>query len=143
MVPYKSVAEVITALAKGEVDVIITDAASANAHYSTGRLRPLAVTGATRMPGFPNLPTMREEGVPDFEVGGWFATYFPAKMPPEVVATMREIIRKAAKASYLADLLKTYELQTLELSGDELGAFQRAESEKWGKLVRAANMGPK
>jgi tripartite-type tricarboxylate transporter receptor subunit TctC len=90
----------------------------------------------------PDLPTLREAGVADYDLTGWWATYFPAKTPPAIVAAMREIIQKAAKTPHMAEMFTTFALEPLLASGEELAALQRTDSEKWGKLVRAANLRP-
>ena len=141
-VPYKSVAEAMTALGSGQVDIAFSDPPTGNPHYLSGRARPLAGTGPARMAAYPNVPTLREQGVADYEVTAWFATYFPARTPPAVSAVMREILQKAVKARYVTEVLTTFALEPLELSGDELTTLQRLESEKWGKLVRSTRLGP-
>lgn len=141
-VPYKSVAASGAAIAGGQVDVVFTDIATAQPQYDAGRARPLAVTGAKRMSALPNVPTMREEGVADYDIFGWYGTYFPAKTPPAIAATMREIIRKAAKTRQMAEMMHTFAMDAMDVAGDDLAALQRAESEKWGKLIRTANLAP-
>jgi tripartite-type tricarboxylate transporter receptor subunit TctC len=142
-VPYKSMAEATTALVSGEVDLVMNDAATATAFYQSGRVHPLAATGAARMAGLPNVPTLREQGLADYELTGWLAMYFPAKTPPAVVAAMRDILREAVKSSYVAEARARASYEPLELSGDQVAALQRADSEKFGKLVRAAGLQPR
>ena len=139
-VPYKSVAEAMTNLAGGHVDIVFADLPSSSAHYKTGRVNALAVSSPTRMTARPDVPTLREAGVANYDLTGWWATYFPANTPPAIVATMREIILKASRTTHMADMFTTFALEPLLASGEELAALQRADSEKWGKLVRAANL---
>lgn len=136
-VPYKAMAAATTALASGEVDLLMNDAATAIPFYQTGKVRPLAVTGSARMKALPNVPTLSEEGLSEYELTGWFATYFPANTPPAIVATMRDMIREAAKTRYVADALALSSFEPLDISGAELTALQRTESDKWGKMLRA------
>jgi tripartite-type tricarboxylate transporter receptor subunit TctC len=86
------------------------------------------------------VPTLREQGVAEYELSAWFATYFPAQTPADIVAATREIIRKATKTRYVTEVLTTFALEPLELSGDELTALQRTDSARWGKVVRSANL---
>ena len=139
-VPYKSVAEAMTALTGAHVHIMFADLPSSSAHYKTGRVNPVAVTSPTRIVARPDLPTLRESGVADYDLTGWWAAYFPAKTPPAIVASMREIIQKAAKTTYVTDMFINFALEPLLASGDELAKLQRSDSEKYGKLVRAANL---
>lgn len=142
-VPYKSMAEATTALASGQVDFLMNDAATGAPQYKSGRLRPLGTTGLTRMYALPNVPTLREQGVANYELTGWHATYFPANTPPAIAATMRDILRKATKTKYVSDALALASFEPLDLSGDQLTSMLRADSEKWGKLVRASGAASK
>ena len=136
-IPYKTMADATTALVGGQVDLLMNDVATVVSYYKSGQLRPLATTGPTRMSALPNVPTLREAGLTDYELTGWVATYFPANTSPAIVATMRDILSKAAKTRYVVDALALASFEPLELSGDQLTALQRAESDKWGKLLRA------
>jgi tripartite-type tricarboxylate transporter receptor subunit TctC len=141
-VPYKATAAGATALASGEVDLMIVDASSVRPFWDSGRVRALAVSGATRSTTLPNLPTVREQGVADYDVTAWFATYFAARTPPENVATMREILRKAAKSPGFLEALGRANMDPLDLVGDEISALTRREIDMWTKVVRAANLVP-
>lgn len=139
-VPYKSGAAPGSAIAGGEVDVVFTDVVTAQPQYDSGRARPLAVTGKTRMSALPKVPTLQEEGVPDYEMTGWHATYFPATTPPVIAATMGEIIRKAVKTRQMTEMMITFAIDPMDVFGDDLVIRQRSEFDKWGELIRAANL---
>ena len=139
-VPYKTTGAAVTALAGGEVDSLIVDPSSVSALWQGGRIRPVATSGPSRNPGLPNLPTLREEGVADYAVTAWYAMYYRAKTPPATVATMREILRKAAQTSLVAEALKRAQMEPLDLVGDEVTALNRKELDMWGAVVRAANL---
>lgn len=141
-VPYKNLAETMTDLSAGRVDVVFIDLLSAKPFYGANSVRPLAVTGPTRMAAMPNVPTMQEQGVAGYDLTGWFASYFPAKVAPEAASAMRDIVRKAVATKHVTDVLANFAMEPLELSGDQLATFQRSESEKWGRVIRAAKMGP-
>ncbi|HSV79394.1 MAG TPA: tripartite tricarboxylate transporter substrate binding protein [Ramlibacter sp.] len=141
-VPYKTTAAAVTAVAAGEADMVFADPSSSAAQWQTGRLRPVAGSGARRIPGLPNVPPLREEGVAEYDVTAWFATYFPAKTPPEVVATMRDILQKANKTKLMADTLAGFSMEPLNLVGDQLTALNRREVDMWAKVVKAANLKP-
>lgn len=141
-VPYKTTAAGATALAAGEVDLMMADPSSVASFYKSGRVRPLAVTSPTRLTAMPNVPTLREEGVADYDVTAWFATYFAVKTPPELVATMRDILRKAVKAPSFAEALAAASMEPLDLVGDSISTLIRKETEMWTKVAREANLRP-
>src|SRR5204862_6593961 len=104
-VPFKTQAQATTALAGGQIDLLVTDAATAVPHYQSGRLRPLGTTGRTRLTALPNVPTIAEQGIKDYEFSAWHGLFVPAKTPPEVVDQLRGMIRKAAASKHVADAL--------------------------------------
>jgi tripartite-type tricarboxylate transporter receptor subunit TctC len=139
-VPYKSQAEAITGLAGGQVDLVFMDLPGSSAQHKAGRVRPLAVTGPSRMSALPNVPTLQEQGLAGYEVTGWWAAYFPAKTPAAIVATMRDIMQKSLKTQPMKDALTTYGLEPMPVTGSELAVVQKRDSERWGKLVRTGNL---
>jgi tripartite-type tricarboxylate transporter receptor subunit TctC len=142
LVPYKATAAGVMALASGEADVMFADPSSVSSQWQTGRVRPVAVTGAARLPSLPNIPTLREQGVPEYELSAWFATYFPAGTPPQIAAAMREILRKASKTKLMADSLNTFAMESLELAGEQLTYMNRREVDMWTKVLKQANTKP-
>lgn len=142
-VPYKSQTDAIVGLAGGQVDLVFMDLPGSSPHHKSGRVRPLAVTGTSRMSALPDVPTAQEEGLAGYEVTGWWAAYFPAKTPPAIVAAMRDIVEKAMKTQPVKDALTTFALEPLRLSGEAFAAFQQSDSQRLGKLVREANLAGK
>ncbi len=141
-VPYKVTAAGATALAAGEVDLMIVDPSSISMHWQSGRVRPVAVSSATRVSSLPQIPALREEGVPDYDVTAWFCTYFATGTPAPIVAAMRDILRKAVKAPTFTETLAKVSMEPLDLVGDDLTALNRKEVEMWAKVVKAANLKP-
>jgi tripartite-type tricarboxylate transporter receptor subunit TctC len=110
--------------------------------WDSGRVRPLAVTGAVRLSGLAQLPTMREEGVADYDVTSWFATYAAVKTPPAVVATLRDMMQKAAGAPGFLEVLSKGAMDPLDLVGEDINALTRRELEMWGRVVKASGLAP-
>ncbi|NBQ86169.1 MAG: tripartite tricarboxylate transporter substrate binding protein [Betaproteobacteria bacterium] len=94
-VPYRGNAPAMTDVIGGQIQMMFDIIGSARNYVASGRVRPLAVTSRERNPSMPDVPTMREAGVPDLEVGGWYALFGPLKMPPEMVARYNEAARRA------------------------------------------------
>jgi tripartite-type tricarboxylate transporter receptor subunit TctC len=139
-VPYKATAAGLTALAGGEIDMMFADPGSSTPLWQTGRIRGLAQSGSVRTPTLPQIPTLREEGVADYEVVAWFASYYPAGTPPHAVAAMRQIMLKATKTKTITDTLSGMGLEPMLLVGDELAALNRKEIDMWTKVIREANI---
>jgi len=140
-VPYKTLPEVFTAVGSGELDMGFGTEASAAAFYKAGRVRPLAVSGSSRLKGLPDVPTLQEAGLRDYEFDSWLATFAPAGTPAPVAASLRDILRRAGRTQVVADMRQTFALDPMDIGGDELMAMQRNEIARWGKLLRA--MAPK
>ncbi len=140
-VPYKSNTLAVTDLLGSQINMMITDTATGLPQVKAGKLRALGISSAARSPLAPDVPTISEAGVKGYEMGYWFAAYAPAKTPPAVVKRLNELLVKAAKSE--AAKTAFYEPTGTEVfttSPEELGKFQTAESQKWGRIVKAAGI---
>lgn len=142
-VPYKSNPLAITDLLGGQIHMMITDTATGLPQVKAGKLKALGMSSAKRSPLVPEVPTMAESGVPGYEMGFWFAAYAPAGTPPAVVKRLNELLVRAARS----DAARTgfYEASGTEIfttTPEELGKFQTAESQKWGRIIKAAGISP-
>ncbi|MDB5778551.1 MAG: hypothetical protein JWP79_3001 [Polaromonas sp.] len=138
-VPYKSNTLAVTDLLGTQIDMMITDAATGLPQVKAGKLRALGVSSAQRSPLAPEVPTIAEAGVKGYEMGYWFAAYAPAGTPPAVVSRLNELLLKAARSE--AARKAFYEPTGTEVfttSPQELAKFQTGESQKWGRIVKAA-----
>jgi tripartite-type tricarboxylate transporter receptor subunit TctC len=132
-IPYKSgpIPDVIA----GRVDLIFEGTAVAVPQIKSGRLRPLAVMGAKRSPGLPDVPSVAEE-LPGFDAPGWVGVLVPGRTPKDIVARLN---REFVTALAAPDVRQRIEGMLLEPAGgrpEEFGAFIRNQSERWGKLIR-------
>jgi tripartite-type tricarboxylate transporter receptor subunit TctC len=110
MVPYKGVAEVMSDLLSGRVDMFFVGTQIAIKHVEAGKLRALALTGNTRWKGLPNVPTMQEAGIPNFDVVNWFGLWLPAGAPKPIVDKIYDAVQQAIKDP---DVIKQFEAQGL------------------------------
>jgi tripartite-type tricarboxylate transporter receptor subunit TctC len=111
---------------------------SALPHAKAGKLRPIAVTSGKRSPELPDIPTVAEAGVPGFEATSWFGMFAPAATPPAVLNQLNAVIVKALNDP---EVRKTITAQGGEPTPEkpaEFAAFIKAETEKWGKVVKAS-----
>ncbi len=140
-VPYKSNTLAVTDLLGGQIHMMITDAATGLPQVKAGKLRALGVSGAARSPLAPDVPTIAEAGVKGYEMGYWFAAYAPAKTPPAVVKRLNELLVKAARSeSAKAAFYEPTGTEVFTSSPEELAKFQAGESQKWGRIVKAAGI---
>ena len=140
-VPYKSNTLAVTDLLGGQIDMMITDTATGLPQVKAGKLRAIGVSSAARSPLAPEVPTIAEAGVKGYEMGYWFAAYVPAKTPPAVVKRLNELLVKAARSE--AAKTAFYEPTGTEVfttSPEDLAKFQAGESQKWGRIVKAAGI---
>ncbi len=142
-VPYKSNPIALTDLLGGQIDTMITDMSTGLPQVKAGKLRALGVSSAKRSPLAPEVPTIAEAGVKGYEMGYWFAAYAPAGTPPAVVKRLNELLVHAAKSPEAAKAF--YEPSGTEVatsSPEDLTKFQAAESQKWGRIIKAAGIQP-
>ena len=137
-VAYKGAAPALVDVVSGTVTMGFKTALSAIPHMQTGKLKPIAVAATKRLPAIPNVPTMAEAGLPDFEVSSWNGVLAPAKTPPAIVAKLhREIVRILG----LEDVKKNFAAQAAEPVGntpEQFRAYIQAEITKWAQVVKAS-----
>jgi tripartite-type tricarboxylate transporter receptor subunit TctC len=142
-VPYKGAGPALTALLGGEVQVMVIPALIAAPHIKTGRLRPLAYSGAKRLEAMPDVPTIAEAGLPGFQMDtGWHAWFAPAKLPDDVVTRIYTAIHKALQSPKLREYYLTAGYQP---TADPPARFQQsfqADLKRWGEIVRLAKIVP-
>ncbi len=142
-VPYKSNSLAVVDLLSGQVKMMIADTAVGAPYVRSGQLRALGVTGRNRSPDLPNVPTLREAGITDYEALPWWnAIYAPAGTPAPIVEKLNKIFVTAARSQAAAGFYKSSGAETWTTTPAELGRYQVAESAKWKKAIDAAGMLP-
>ena len=139
-VPYKGTGPAITDLIGGQVQVMISTFASALPHVKSGRLRALGVTSARRSAAAPEVSTLMEAGVQDYDYSTWYALFLPARTAPAIVAKINQVTRHALGRDDMKQKFDAQGVEAWSTTPAELGAYLRAETEKWGKVVRAAGI---
>ncbi len=135
-VPYKGNAPAMTDVIGGQITMMFDIVSGARPHIAADKVRALAVTSPRRNPSLPDVPTMVEAGVKDFDVGGWFAVYGPPKMPPAQAARVTQAFANALKDPALKARLEGmgFEVWAGEPSAlDERGRQERA---LWGTVTK-------
>ncbi len=139
-VPYKGAPQALTDLMGGQVSVMWTDIITGMPLVNGGKLKALAVTSQARLPIAPAVPTMKEQGFPDYELVNWQGMYLPANTPPAITARFTALVHAAIRAEKTT--LEATGAQILPLSNTEFAALQARDTAMWASVVKAAGMTP-
>lgn len=134
-VPYKGAAPAIADLLGGQVQMSFQTALSAIPHLKSGKLKVIAVASKKRMATLPNVPTMAEAGLPDFEVSSWNGLFAPAKTPPHIVAALNSASIKALQSQDIKDKMEAQGAEPVGNSPEEFKTFVKAEIDKWEQVI--------
>jgi tripartite-type tricarboxylate transporter receptor subunit TctC len=141
-VPYKGLGPAIIDLVAGHVVVATATMLTGLPQIRSGRLRGLGVTGSARSSVLPDLPTIAEAGVPGYEAGQWYGLFAPARTPANIISQLHAAMAGALKASAIREKMASDGVQPVGSMPDEFARFMRAETDKWGKVARAAGIVP-
>lgn len=141
-VPYKSNPMAVTDLLGGQIDLMITDTATGMPQVKAGKLRALGYSTQKRSSQLPDLPTIDEAGVKGYDMGYWFAAYVPAGTPQPVVARLNELLGTAVRSAAAKTFFEASGSEAWTTTPDELAKFQAGETQKWGKVIKAAGIEP-
>ena len=135
-IPYRGVAPAFTDLIGGQTQAMFPGLAAAMPHIRSGRVRPLAVTGASRHPLLKDTPTLVELGYPGFDAQQWYGVVGPANMPVAIVKLLNESLETVLKAPDLRDKLASEALEPISMSPESFAQFMRADIARWTKLAQ-------
>jgi tripartite-type tricarboxylate transporter receptor subunit TctC len=135
-IPYRGVAPACTDLIGGQTQAMFPGLAAAMPHIRSGRVRPLAVTGASRHPLLKDTPTLVESGYPGFDAQQWYGVVGPANMPAAIVKLLNESLEIVLKAPDLRDKLSSEALEPAPMSPEKFAQFMRADIARWTKLAQ-------
>lgn len=139
-VPYRGAGPAMQDLVSGHVQIMFDGLGSSAGQIAGGNLRGLAVAAAKRADAFPNLPTAAEAGLNGYEVATWYAMWAPKNTPAPVVERMQKEIRTALGAQTVKDAWNRNGSPIPNLYGADFGKFVASEVERWGEVVRDANV---
>lgn len=141
-VPYKSNPMAITDLIGGQIDFMFADAPTALPQVNGGKLRALAASGTRRMPAAASVPTVDEAGVKGYDMSYWMAVYLPAGASAAVTQRLNEIFVQVSNMAKAKAFQANTSMETVTSTPEELARFQAAESQTWGRVIRAAGIQP-
>ena len=141
-VPYKGNSLALTDLIGGQVVLNFATSASVMAHVKAGRLRALATTGASRSPSLPDLPTIAESGVKDYETGLWYAFVGPAGIPKEIVQRLNAELVAAIKSPEVHKRLVSVGVDPSPGTPEELAKLMANDLKRWAGVIARIGLKP-
>ena len=139
-IPYRGGGPALTDVMGGQVPLLWVSIPAAAQFVKTGKLKALAVSTTKRSAAFPDVPTMQEAGVPDFEVDSWYAMFVPAKTPKPIIEKLNAALNTIVRESDIRDRLLAQGSEGVGGTPAALGKIVDAELVKWAKLAKDANL---
>ena len=139
-IPYKGAAPALVDLIAGQVQLSFQTLPSVSPNVRAKRLKPLVITSRKRAASFPDIPTSAESGLPGFEVSAWYSFLVPAGTPRVVIDRLNAETLKALKQK---DVIERLQVEGADVAGttpEEFAEFMRAETAKWGRVVKLSGM---
>jgi tripartite-type tricarboxylate transporter receptor subunit TctC len=139
-IPHKGSGPAVAALAQGEVDFSMENYGPALPHMQSKRVRLLAIGARERFAGAPDIPTLKEVGLPDADLASWFVLMAPSGTPDAVVNLLNEKVNVILQAPEVKQRLVSLGLSPLGGTPAAMRDRMKADSEKWGEVIRSANV---
>lgn len=135
-ISYRGAAPAVQDLIGGQIPFGMMDSASVQQYIANGKLRAVGVASPKRLAAFPDVPTLAEQGVTDFEAYAWQGLVVPADTPAPAVAEMAKSLQAALTSAAVRDRFQTLSLEALPGTPEQMATYARSERERWGKLIR-------
>jgi tripartite-type tricarboxylate transporter receptor subunit TctC len=139
-VPFVQVAAALSSVLSGELPIYVTNMPLVIAPIQSGRLRAIGVASAKRQPLLPDVPTMQESGVPDFEVNSWYGVCAPAGVPAPLLDRLNADIHEVLRVPEVEKRLTELGMPPAPTTRDEFDKFMRAEIARWAQVIRDAKI---
>jgi tripartite-type tricarboxylate transporter receptor subunit TctC len=139
-IPYKGSGPLLTDLIGGQIQYSFDTMTAATPHVKSGKVIAVAQTRARRAKGHPTVPTMVEQGYPDFEATTWYGLVGPGKLPAPIAQKMNEDVNKVLAMPDVQERLDTYGAEDGGGTAEKFAALIRSETAKWSKVVKDGNI---
>jgi len=139
-VPYKAAAGALTDVVGGHVDATVAAVQTAHPQVQAGKLRALAVMSAERSPAYPDVPTMKEQGLPDLEVETWYGAFVPAGTPAQVVQKLNSDVNTVLRDVQVREAIEKQGMTPVGGTSQRLGNLLKSELPRWNRVVTAAGI---
>ena len=140
IIPYKGTAPALADVMGGHISAMVDALPSTMPHIKSGKLRPLAVTSARRVPSLPNVPTVAESGLEGFEMVSWYGLWGPAKLPRELAAKVQQEVARALKSQQVSEILGEHGFVVSGSTPADFGEYIRQELNTYARLIKAAGI---
>jgi tripartite-type tricarboxylate transporter receptor subunit TctC len=137
-IPYRGAGPALQDLIAGQVDMLFDGLGSSATHIRSGRIKALAVASTQRAPGFPDVPTSVEAGVPTYQVATWYGLWAPKGTPKDIVSNMQAELAKAFATPELQTSWNGLGSEMPNLYGDAFGKFVSREIKRWAEVVKSS-----
>ena len=139
-VPYNGSGPALADLVGGHVQLMFDSLPSSMSFIRSGKLKALGASSSKRLAVLPDVPTLIEAGVPDFDLTTWYGVWAPAGTPKDIVARMNAEIVRLVVLPDMKEKLAGLGVEASAFTPEQFAAFNRTEYERWGRIVRAANI---
>ena len=139
-VPYKGSTGARTDIISGQIDMLFDSVPTMAATIESGKVKALGTSGKARSPILPNVPTIAEAGIPDYNATIWIGVMAPAGTPQPVVDLLNREINKIISRPEIRESWKRLGANTMVMSPQEFGAYIQSEIDRWAKVIRANNI---
>ncbi len=140
-VPYKGSAPALTDVMNGQIDYTLETVASVSSHVKSGRLKLLGVTFANGSSAFPDVPSLAKAAdIPGYDIGAWIGYAAAPGTPKEITSKLAAEIAKAVQDPQIRDRMLALGLEPRSMTPDEMAVFMKKEQERYGEIIRAANI---
>ena len=141
-IPYKGGPAAVNDLRGGQIHFTFVDATLGIQQARGGKLRALAITSAKRTSAAPDIPTMAEAGLANYDLVGWYAIFMPAKAPKDIAQKLAELCNASMATEKGREFLRTLAMDPKPSSPEDFAQFLNDETAKWGRLIEAAGIQP-
>lgn len=138
--PYKGSGPAVQDLIGGQLDMMFDTSLVVGPHIQSGKLRPIAITGSQRVPGYPQVPTIAESGQKGFDMVSWQALFVPAATPQPVIDRLHAEVMKVLAQPEVQARLKGFGMEPSSMTPAQLLDYQKSEVDKWARVIKAANI---
>ena len=139
-IPYKGAGQSLTDLIGGQVQVLFTTPVNVLPHIMSGKLKPIAISGDTRLTALPQVPTFAEAGLPGYDVKGWNAILAPAGTPKNIIEQLSVEFGKIVRMPEIRERFDSLGVAPFFSNSEQFGAMMKAETAKWAKVIKTASI---
>jgi len=137
-IPYRGAGPALQDLIAGQVDLMFDGLGSSASHIKGGRIKAIAVAAPKRAPGFPDLPTSAEGGVPTYQVATWYGMWAPKGTPKDIITAMQNEMKKAFAEESIKSAWMGLGTEVPNLYGDAFGGFVSSATKRWAEVVKSS-----